>query len=242
MDQAIETKQRLETEADDMLAGVDDWILGELGIEKWEKNEKKVFTININDLDKDSRIDPFHYTKEWKFSSNKYPIDILWNVAKVEKWQALSSSDLVEGNIPVIAWWQSSPYNHNILNYSGNIITVSASGAYSGFVWYHENPIFASDCSVIFSNNEDILSTKFIAYYLRSRQRYIYSLQKWAGQPHVYPNDLKEIQIPLPPLSEQERISEHISSIIETARAKREEAKKVYEEAREKVEGLILWD
>ena len=46
--------------------------------------------------------------------------------------------------------------------------------------------------------------------------------------------------IPLPPLSEQERISEHISGIIETARTKREEAKRVYEEARVEVEKRIL--
>jgi len=34
MDRAIETKKRLESEADTILAGVDDWLLGELGIEK----------------------------------------------------------------------------------------------------------------------------------------------------------------------------------------------------------------
>ncbi len=34
MDRAIETKKRLELEADEMLTGIDDWLLAELGIEK----------------------------------------------------------------------------------------------------------------------------------------------------------------------------------------------------------------
>ncbi len=50
----------------------------------------------------------------------------------------------------------------------------------------------------------------------------------------------ENIQIPLPPLSEQERIAEHISAIIDTARVNREEAQRVYGEARKEVERRII--
>ena len=72
----------------------------------------------------------------------------LSTIATIEKGQAITSKDIISGDYPVIAGGQSSPYNHNQYNYKGNVVTVSASGAYSGYVWYHDYPIFASDCSV----------------------------------------------------------------------------------------------
>ena len=41
----------------------------------------------------------------------------------------------------------------------------------------------------------------------------IYKLARGAAQPHVYPDDLKEIKIPLPPLKEQEKIISAIEYI-----------------------------
>ena len=43
---------------------------------------------------------------------------------------------------------------HNIANHSNTSVTISASGAYAGYVWLHEYPIFASDCSVIEGNDD----------------------------------------------------------------------------------------
>jgi restriction endonuclease S subunit len=106
----------------------------------------------------------------------------------------------------VIAGGQEPAYYHNQSNRDGNIITVSASGAYAGFVNYFDIPIFASDCTTIKSNDEEKALTKYIFYILKSRQEDLYKLQRGAGQPHVYPNDLANIQIPLPPLPVQQEL------------------------------------
>ena len=143
-------------------------------------------------------------------------------------------------NVPVIAWWQTSPYNHNIFNYNGNIITISASGAYSWYVWYHSYPIFASDCNVVYSKDENILKTEFLVYFLKTRQQYIYSLQQGAGQPHVYARDIEELDIPLPPLEIQEKIVLEVKNKIEKAKVLESEAKEVYEKAKREVEEMIL--
>lgn len=123
-----------------------------------------------------------------------------------KKGKTITSKTIEKGDIPVIAGGQSSPYSHNKYNYKKNIITMSASGAYSGFIWYHDAPIWASDCSVLFSNNENILMTKYLYFCLKSKQNKIYKKQHGAGQPHVYIKDIKYLAIPLLPILEQQTI------------------------------------
>ena len=116
---------------------------------------------------------------------------------------------------------QQPAYYHNVANREGNVVTVSASGAYAGFVNYFNYPIFVSDCSTIESLDESKLLTIFIFHLLKGRQEYIYSLCSGAAQPHIYPKDLLKIKIPLPPLDVQKAIVAEIDSyqkIIDGAR------------------------
>ncbi len=241
MDLALKEKKEKEMQAKTLLESIDDFILSELWIEYKEVEEKKVFAISLNEVINEWRFDPLNFQKKDKhIEKTKYKILKLEEFAKVNKWQALSSSQLIEWNIPVIAWWQTSPYNHNIANYNWNIITISASWAYSWYVWYHNYPIFASDCSVIFSKDESVLKTEFLASFLKVRQNYIYSLQQWAWQPHVYWNDIENLEIPLPPLEIQEKIALEVKSRIEKAKVLESEAKEVYERTKREVEEMIL--
>ena len=72
----------------------------------------------------------------------------LADFAKIKKGKALSSKDLKEGSYPVIAGGKSSPYTHSDFTHE-NIITVSASGAYAGYIAFFPYKIWASDCSVV---------------------------------------------------------------------------------------------
>ena len=123
----------------------------------------------------------------------------------VEKGQPLIKAQTSNsGQIPVIAGGQTSPYRHESATHTMPCITVSSSGAYAGYVWYHDYPIWASDCNVIHSKQH---STKYLYFALKSKQSKIYALQSGGGQPHVYAQDLKNIIIPLPPIEEQSRIA-----------------------------------
>ncbi len=128
----------------------------------------------------------------------------------------------------------------NIFNYKGNIITISASGAYSGYVWYHDYPIFASDCSVVQVKDENILSIKFLFEILKLKQNELYNLQQGSGQPHVYASDIKNIKIPLPPIEKQNEIVQYIQDLRDQAKRLQEEAKVVLESAKREVEEMIL--
>lgn len=110
---------------------------------------------------------------------------MLRSIAYIVKGNALSSSEIEDGCIPVIAGGQTSSYNHSHANYEGNVITVSSSGAYTGYVWYHDSPIYATDCCVIFSRDESRYITKYLFEVLKLQQNSIYKLQ--TGLPnHTY--------------------------------------------------------
>lgn len=129
----------------------------------------------------------------------------LSDLANISKGKALSSKNIKSGNYPVIAGGKTSPYCHNDFTHE-NVVTVSASGAYAGYVAYHSSKIWASDCSVITEKgNSDI---KFIFQLLSYLQSTIYSLQSGGAQPHVYPKDLEIIEVGIPSKKEQEKIAQ----------------------------------
>jgi len=154
--------------------------------------------IEFDILDFDSIINTsgivkIEYEEIWGTSN----LDMLGSFAPPKKGQSITKAKTVEGTIPVVAGGQEPAYFHNVSNREKNVITVSASGAYSGFVNYWDKPIFASDCSTIRSTKEKEFPTKLIYFYLKFIQTEIYRLQRGSGQPHVYPKDLKKIKLPV---------------------------------------------
>jgi type I restriction enzyme M protein len=160
----------------------------------------------------------------------------LSEVSKIQKGTSITKEKTIEGSIPVVAGGKEPAYFHNYANRKGNVVTVSASGAYSGFVNYFESPIFASDCNTVQSKNENTISTKLIYLFLKSIQKEIYGLQRGQAQPHVYAEDLVNIKIPFP----SKEIQQKIVSEIEVLEKKEEEAKKNIEGLKNKFENFCL--
>lgn len=117
-------------------------------------------------------------------------------IINVSKGQSLQSKNFVNGNVPVVAGGQTYAGFHNIANHSNTSVTISASGAYAGFVWLHEYPIFASDCSVIEGN--DNVDIHFLYNVLKLKQNEIYNAQTGGAQPHIHPKDIEPINIKIP--------------------------------------------
>jgi len=106
----------------------------------------------------------------------------------------------------VIAGGLEPAYYHNVANRRAGAITISASGANAGHVSRWNTPIFASDCTTIVSD-ELVVGQDFVFYCLKSQQPYIQrELRRGAAQPHVYAKDIAHLEIPVPPLAEQQRI------------------------------------
>jgi len=243
IDRAICLQKEKEHEAQLLLEGIDYYLIEKLGLSlpQIQRDLKsRIFLTSFHNIES-SRIDPL-FLLCWgkEVASSIYKSIKLCSISEICKGNALTSKEIIPGAVPVIAGGQTSPYFHNESNYSGNVITVSASGAYAGYVWYHEGPIYATDCNVIYSQNEDSFLTKFIYEVLRVQQEYIYYLQTGAAQPHVYSYDLEALRIPKVPVAIQHEIVNHIDIIRQKAKALQEEGKAILEEAKRKIETMII--
>lgn len=167
-------------------------------IELPEPKSKYCAYINTHDMIDFSRTS---FNKAIKLTADKkieikskFPLVKLGDIAEVQKGKSITSAQTKSGNIKVIAGGTDYAYLHNEANRPANTITISASGANAGFVNFWREPIFASDCTTVRGKND--LHTFFLYNFLLSIQNQIFYLQKGSAQPHVYPDDLKQIQIP----------------------------------------------
>ena len=186
-------------------------------LNKW-RDGKEIESVLVNYIDKtkiaengDYNLSADRYGVAADYSDVKWPMVDLGDIADVLKGTAITKKDTINGSIPVIAGGQQPAYYHNKANRSGDVITVSASGAYAGFVNFFETPIFASDCSTIQTKDDSKVSTRYIFNILKAKQEDIYAFQQGGGQPHVYSKDLKKIKLPLPPIEVQRQIVKKIS-------------------------------
>ena len=159
----------------------------------------------------DYNLSANHYLAAIDYTNAKWPMIEVGEMCEVVKGSPITQKQAISGSIPVIAGGQQPAYFHNTSNRNGDTITVSASGAYAGYVNFFTVPIFASDCSTIKSKNESSLLTRFVYFILKSQQKEIYKFQQGGGQPHVYPKDLAKIKIPLPPIEIQKEIVAELS-------------------------------
>ena len=166
----------------------------------------KCFLVKFNNIKLTKRIDAFGSSLINVFyQSKKFENKKLSDLVNIQKGETITNETKENGNIPVIAGGQVPAYYNNKSNYNGNVITISASGAYSGFVWWHDNPIWASDCNVLTEKSNEV-NIKYIYHILKLNQENIYKLQRGSAQPHVYASDLSEIPIPIPPIETQNKI------------------------------------
>lgn len=152
----------------------------------------------------------------------------LSEVAEVKRGTTITQKQTRPGHVPVVAGGMDMAYFHDTANRDGNVITISGSGANAGFVNFWEQPIFASDCSTVEPKADD-LNVRYAFFFLKSKQDQINSLRSGAAQPHVYPRDLMQLQIPLPPLAEQRRLVDLLSRAEGIVRLRREAQAKAAE-------------
>ncbi len=109
------------------------------------------------------------------------------------KGKNITKNTITHGKIPVVAGGLNPAYYHNKANAQCPVITISASGANSGFVNLYQEDVWVSDCSYI-----DRKTTSFVYFYylfLKNKQIEITGLQRGSAQPHVYPKDLMQLTI-----------------------------------------------
>ena len=160
-------------------------------------------------IESDKFSNKFVFSREipWQTDDNRNSYELLESIASLKNGRTITEETAEPGSIPVIAGGAGSiPYYHNVANEEKDVITVSKSGINAGYVWWHEKPIWASDCVIVRSKDESTYLTKFIYICMIKRQAEIYKKQEGIGQEHVYTRHLKDMPIPVLSLEEQRRI------------------------------------
>lgn len=97
------------------------------------------------------------------------------------------------GDVPVVAGGIEPATYHNESNTSAPVLTISASGANSGYVRLWNIPVWSSDSSFIDSSmTEDVY---FWYVMLKLRQKEIFDSQMGTAQPHIYPKHIAQLPI-----------------------------------------------
>lgn len=123
-----------------------------------------------------------------------FKYDEFENIGSFVRGKNITAAKMVKGDIPVIsAGLQPSGY-HNKTNVYGANLTISASGANSGYLKYNMTDVWAADCSYY----QDDATIWFVYNTLKYLQPVISNLQCGAAQPHVYPKNLNKLYVLIP--------------------------------------------
>ena len=171
----------------------------------------------------------------------------------IERWEIVRFKDIffyIKGKIPTKL---EKEYRENLLPYlSSEYLRENKT---SKFVRNSENLIFVNNGELIllwdgsnagefFIGKKGILSStmvklqpkrkdfdlKFLFYLLKMREFYLKGLTRGTGIPHVDKNVLESLLLPLPPLPEQQKIAEILSTVdkrLELLRSKKEKLERI---------------
>ncbi len=268
-DNYIFQKQTNEVEAEKLLASIDDYLLGELGIslptppENTLKN--RMFTTSIKEIS-GGRFDPtyhkvrFHKLMDAITNSNHNYVKLGDEIDEIN-YGASFSNTYVESGIPLLRI-RDLRRNEIVLDkvvflpndvrkqlgnsfVKQNDFLISRSGTI-GVVSIVAKPIegFAFGSFMIKFNlkSENIFNKEFLSYYLNCKLliELIEREKIGAIQGNITIPIIKSLPIPTPPLSKQKEIAEHITNIRNQAQSLKDKTKDLLKKASAEIEEILL--
>lgn len=256
-------KKQKESEAKQLLDNVDAYILNELGITLPEIKtdlKNRIFKVNRSELEE--RLDPTVYKDGIKLISNNYDNVKLSSVAYVNPTGTFKGKD-IETPISFIPM-ESIDEVYSEVSKLENTTIENASGftkfKEGDLLWAKITPCMQNGKSAIAKNLTNGLgcgSTEF--FVMRNKDErlaieYLHVILHMkcvretamlyfggsVGQQRVSSAFLENFNLPLPPKDKQIEIANHIYTIRQKAKALQEEGKVLLEEAKRKVESMII--
>lgn len=130
----------------------------------------------------------------------------LGEVCEVQRGKRITKGDLIENGLyPVISGGVTPMGYIDSFNREPNTITVSQYGT-AGYVDFQLSRFWANDiCYCVYPNKD--LNNKYLWYVLKNKQNLLYEIRNTDAVPYSLPIDkLNSVSIPIPSLSEQNRI------------------------------------
>ncbi len=126
-------------------------------------------------------------------------------VTNTFRGEYITKKDTRIGNIPVILGGQEPAYYIDRYNHEGEIVVIARSGASAGFVSYWNEPIFLTD-GFGFEAKTEMITTRYLYHALKNVEADLNAMKRGAGVPHVSGEKLGRCILPVPSISEQNRI------------------------------------
>ncbi|BBH40722.1 hypothetical protein myaer102_33020 [Microcystis viridis NIES-102] len=258
MDDAYAAKKQKELEAQRLLDSIDDYLLGELGIELPEPEENtiknRIFIRNLRKVSGD-RFDANSYQKERLTAINivknsVFPVKMLREIVIFRS----SKVSVIDKDVIYVGMENIESNTGNLLNtdlkesvssasiFFKNDILFPKLRPYLNKVYYADkNGVCSTEFHVLYSKSE---SNEFIANFLRSKIVVAQTKYLMSGNtlPRLQFEDIQKLFVPIPPLEKQIEISEHITAIRNQAKQLQQQAKDDLEKAKQEVEAMILGD
>ena len=256
-------KKQKESEAQQLLDNVDAYILNELGITLPEIKtdlKNRIFKVNRSELEE--RLDPTVYKDGIKLISNNYDNVKLSSVAYVNPTGTFKGKD-IETPISFIPMESIDEIYSEVSKLEDT--TIENASGFTKFkegdlLWAKITPCMQNGKSAIAKNLTNGLgcgSTEF--FVMRNKDErlaieYLHVILHMkcvretatlyfggsAGQQRVSSAFLENFNLPLPPKDKQIEIANHVYTIRQKAKALQEEGKVLLEEAKRKVESMII--
>jgi len=268
MDQAYAAKKQKELEAQQLLESIDDYLLGELGIELPEPEENtiqcRIFIRNLSDVSGD-RCDPYYYKNVFlktleNLNKSEYSIHKLKEIAKSiingYDYRDFSDSGRVylrvsnirknEFSLEDTKFIPEFVIDKDIALAEGDLL-LTRKGSFGISVVVDKCVNLAIISSEIFRirfYDFKNINSYYISAYLNSKAGQIYfdRIKTGAIMGHISQEALKEYPIIVPPLEKQIEISEYITAIRNQAKQLQQQAKTDLEKVKQEVEAMILGD
>ena len=261
---AYAQKKQKEREANALLDSIDDYVLKELGIEipqqKENSIENRVFTAMLSEVS-GRRFDPEMYYQVYSLHTKLYPMERFRECVLINPSTSFYGyeSDMSVTFIPM----EKVSAEYGDADLSLYKVIEEAKG-YTRFgdndlIWAKITPCMENGKSAVVNNLKAGIgcgSTEFHVFraleginihYIHALLR-LKSLRKHAalhftgsaGQQRVSSEFFKELIIPKPPIEKQTEIAEYITNARDRAKQLQQEADAVVEQAKERVERILL--
>lgn len=262
---AYDSKKQKEAEAAELLASIDNYLLEQLGITLPPQTEKKTsFITNFNKLS-GGRFDPFYHQNyfqqaEKAISSAIYSCIKFRDVIKQLKTGTTPHQNLNPFDNQGIMFLRNTnlkPYEFDLseirfikqeyknlltFSYRDEVIICIAGTVGTSAVNKLNEPIAINQNITSIKINKDLIDSNFLVAYLNSKLAIELTKRICSVATIFYLNNenLKNLQIPLPPLEKQEAIAAHINEIRAKAKHLQHQAAETLEQAKQHVEKMIL--
>ena len=264
IDAAISIKKQKEQQTEDILNSIDDYLLGELGIELpiiRNTLKDRIFLLNRRELE--GRFDPTVYKDGIKLISTK------WNNVKLSKVAFVNPSGTYKGKSQVtpISFVPMEVIDERFSEITTmEETTIEQSSGFTKFregdlLWAKITPCMQNGKSAVAKNltnglgcgsteffvlrpKDECLSIEYLHVILHMkcvRETAMLYFGGSAGQQRVSSSFLEDFNLPLPPKEKQAEIANHVYMMRQQAKVLQEEGKEILERAKREVEAMILY-